>query len=209
MTPEEKKRVAFIKKDFHAAADFTNAYIVFAHAHPDRAANVAPLMDPYGAAKLAATRVNGTVFNGRTIRVDLVRASASTAETARAKSQLWIAGTDPKKSIFVGNLGLEEKEEGVRAFFETLLQTERGEVPPAADGDEAAVAAGDRWVVNVRIIRDKGTGLGKGFAYVATRVRLALTPIWPTRRCWLTSLDDRLSRIATASTRCLRCPRRS
>lgn len=191
MTPEEKKRVAFIKKDvstlpsnmsshqaqvltrslyfqFHASADFTNAYIVFAHPHPDRSANVAPLMDPYEAARMAATRVNGTVFNGRTIRVDLVRASASTAETARAKSQLWIAGTDPKKSVFVGNLGLEEKEEGVREFFEKLLTTERGEVPEAVEGEEAY--AGDRWVVNVRIIRDKGTGLGKGFAYVATRV---------------------------------------
>jgi nucleolar protein 12 len=163
----EKRRVAFIKKDFHPEAGGLNAYIVFAHPAPDRSTKVAPLMDPSLAAQTAVKHCNGTTFEARTIRVDLVRPPASSVTTARATSALWVAGTDPKKSVFVGNLAFGAKEEEVRVFFEDLVKGERGEVPE--EGEKEGMEKG-RWVQNVRIVRDRETGLGKGFAYVALRV---------------------------------------
>lgn len=152
-----------------------NAYIVFSYAAPDRPANVRPIMPPHEAATLCAQHCNGTTFQGRTIRVDQVRAAASTASTARATSTLWVAGTDPKRSVFVGNLEFAAKEEEVRIFFEGLVTKERGKAKADVEGGEA------RWVTNVRIVRDRATGLGKGFAYVALKVSCAALPIMAPR----------------------------
>ncbi|CED84895.1 FOG: RRM domain [Phaffia rhodozyma] len=171
--PKEKKKIAFIKKDFHPEVDHINAYIVFEHPAPDRSANVAPILNPYEAATQAVQTCNGTVFLERTIRVDSIRASASTASTARATSALWVAGSDPKKSVFVGNLELAAKEEDLRAFFEAVMREERGVVTEGIENgtEGGAVLEDERWVGGVRIIRDAATGLGKGFAYVSFRDR--------------------------------------
>jgi len=65
----------------------------------------------------------------------------------------------------VGNLEFAAKEEEVRVFFEGLVAKERGK----AKAEEGEGGEG-RWVTNVRIVRDRATGLGKGFAYVALKV---------------------------------------
>lgn len=150
LTPSEKKRVAFIKADFHSSADSINAYIVFAHP-PVRAPNLPPLqvLDPYQAAIEATEKCNGTTFMDRTIRVDLADKSMSDALG------------DPKLSIFVGNLDFATHEDDLRLFFEGVISAERGPVVPQADVDRPTT-----WVRRVRIVRDPATQLGKGFGYI-------------------------------------------
>lgn len=164
LTPEEKKRVAFIKHDFHDGVDVVTAYVVFAHPPPPetltRASNVpapAPVLDPYDAARLAVEKCDGSLFYEKTIRVDHVK----------AKSSSTVSG-DPKLSVFVGNLDFASKEEDLRVFFEGLVKAERGSPPVNDDGDDSddETATSARWVTRVRVVRDKDTQLGKGFAYV-------------------------------------------
>lgn len=130
---------------------------MFAHAHPDRPKNVAPILDPYEAATTVLA-ANGSTFMDRTIRVDSLRdpskVGLADATTALSRRNAWLpSGTDPKKSVFVGGLDYAAKEEDVRAFFESLLVAERGEPET-------------HYVSEVRIVRDKETQLGKGFGYV-------------------------------------------
>ncbi|WVW80152.1 hypothetical protein I302_102128 [Kwoniella bestiolae CBS 10118] len=152
-----KRKVAFIKKDFHSELASCNAYVVFAHPHPDRSANVASVLDPFEAASTALA-ANASTFMGRTIRVDSLRLPSAvalqSAGNALAKRAAWLpSGTDPKMSLFVGGLDYASKEEDIRVFFEELVKAERG-------------PAEDKWVTGVRIVRDKETQLGKGFGYV-------------------------------------------
>lgn len=185
LTPQEKKRIAFIKQEIHGSVDSVNAYVVFAHPSPTEnwPKNLPPpkaVMDPYEAAKAAVRDVDGSVFLERTVRVDLVMKGGKKAATAEGVREMV---EDPKATVFVGNLDFACKEEDVRAFFEALIVAERGE--PAAqaeassdeeeedeveeDGDEPKKkpdAKPRAWVKRVRIIRDKDTLLGKGFGYV-------------------------------------------
>ena len=169
LTPQEKKRVAFIKQDFHGDGDAVNAYIVFAHPPPKetakRSENAPPLpdiMDPYEAAKVAVEQCDGTTFEGKTVRVDSVRKGGAGDTGGEGLG-------DPKLSIFVGNLDFSSKEEDLRVFFETLVTNERGARPQDSEDEEKARSS--RWVTRVRIIKDKDTQLGKGFAYVQFAVR--------------------------------------
>ncbi|KAK0504413.1 hypothetical protein EDD18DRAFT_1133573 [Armillaria luteobubalina] len=163
LTPSQKKRIAFINHDFHSSADLTNAYIVFAHPVPpeNRPSNLPPLphtLDPYEAARFAADVCNGSTFMDRVLRVDLV---SRTNSQDRGDS----VDGDPKSSVFVGNLDFGSKEEDLRVFFETLVTGERG--PPANnDEQDRDVKKLPMWVTRVRIVRDKESQLGKGFAYV-------------------------------------------
>jgi nucleolar protein 12 len=130
-------------------------------------------MDPYEAAQLAARQCDGTSFMDRIIRVDLVNKKALNGEK-RLHSESSILDTDPKLSVFVGNLDFASKEEDLRVFFEGVVSTERG--PPGANSnvDEDGAGATKKpttWVSRVRIVRDKDTQLGKGFAYVQFAVR--------------------------------------
>ncbi|WWC87892.1 uncharacterized protein L201_002790 [Kwoniella dendrophila CBS 6074] len=152
-----KRKVAFIKKDFHSELASCNAYVVFAHPHPDRSSNVAPILDPFEAASTVLA-ANTSTFMGRTIRVDSLRLPSAvalkSAGNALAKRDAWLpSGTDPKKSLFVGGLDYASKEEDIRVFFEELVKAERG-------------SAKEKWVTGVRVVRDKETQLGKGFGYV-------------------------------------------
>lgn len=168
--PGERRRVAFIKKDLHPDVEVANAYIVFAHPAPDRSANVAPMMDPTEAAAQVVRQAHETpvIFEGRTLRIDAVRATLATIASTAAESgtstlplkrRVWTAGKDPKMSLYVGNLVYAAKEDDLRAFVESLVVGEKGPAPE-----------GGAWVEDVRIIRDRDTQMGKGFAYVAMRV---------------------------------------
>ncbi|WVQ74621.1 hypothetical protein IAR50_004222 [Cryptococcus sp. DSM 104548] len=155
-----KRKVAFIKKDFHPDIDSCNAYVVFGHPHPNRSANVAPVMNPYDAAAEIISSANASTFLSRTLRFDAVRLPSSvglaSATNALSKRDAWLpSNADPKKSLFVGGLDYAAKEEDLRVYFEELVKAERGQNKEAG-----------KWVTGVRIVRDKETQLGKGFAYV-------------------------------------------
>ncbi|KAG7445534.1 uncharacterized protein BT62DRAFT_932633 [Guyanagaster necrorhizus] len=163
LTPSQKKRIAFINHDFHSSADLTNAYIVFAHPVPseNRPSNLPPLpstLDPYEAARLAADLCNGSTFMDRVLRVDLVGRMDTHSHGDPFDG-------DPKSSIFVGNLDFGSKEDDLRVFFETLVTGERG-LPAGNDEQDGDAKKTSTWVTRVRIVRDKETQLGKGFAYV-------------------------------------------
>jgi nucleolar protein 12 len=167
LTPSQKKRIAFINHEIHTNADSVHAYIVFAYPQPadSRPANLPPpppVMDPFEAARVAVENCNGTVFLDRMLRVDAV-AKSSTAAQSSDSTLLSSAVGDPKLTIFVGNLDFASSEEDLRVYFEGVVSAERG--PPSAelsqDGDKPKF-----WVTRVRMIRDRDTQLGKGFAYV-------------------------------------------
>lgn len=81
-------------------------------------------------ASLAAKKLNATVFENHHLRVDHVAHPAP---------------KDNKRTIFVGNLDFEEKEESLWTYFNGKL---------------------DNDVESVRIIRDSKTNMGKGFALI-------------------------------------------
>ena len=154
LTPAQKKKIAFIKGELHEEAGSINSYIVFAHPHPINQSDEKkghrhqPVMDPFEAAKLLVARGDGSTFMNRTLRVDVVR-SLEEGDTT-------VQGFDPHFTIFVGNLDFTAQEEDLHAYFESVMVAEQG--PPPEDIKS--------WVQGVRIIRDKDTQLGKGFAYV-------------------------------------------
>jgi nucleolar protein 12 len=197
LTPAQKKKIAFINHDFHSSADSVNAYVVFAHPIPadqlQRPANLPPLpevLDPYEAAKVAAARCDGQMFMERSIRVDLIGSkelgsatsfkSAGTVKKGKGEDgsnrdgkdeDVGMIGADPKLSVFVGNLDFTSKEEDLRVYFEAVIAAERGTASADDKTGEGAAGKKRRWVTRVRIIRDKDTQMGKGFAYVQFVVR--------------------------------------
>ncbi|KAG6845027.1 hypothetical protein H0H93_016269, partial [Arthromyces matolae] len=130
LSTNQKKKIAFINQDFHSSSTSINAYIVFAHPLPPslietRPKNLPPLpqtLNPYEAAVKAVKACDGTLLLERVIRVDLVgkkKGIVGLKEGGEGDPQLvLIEGTDPKSSVFVGNLDFASKEEDLRAFFE-------------------------------------------------------------------------------------------
>uniref|UniRef100_H0ZIZ5 RNA binding motif protein 34 n=1 Tax=Taeniopygia guttata TaxID=59729 RepID=H0ZIZ5_TAEGU len=107
------KKVAAIKHKVHPNAKSVNAYVVFKEE-----------CDAQNALK-----ENGTeIASGFHIRVDTA-----------SKTSLH----DNKRSVFVGNLSYDIRDDAVREHFQVC-------------GD----------IVGVRVVRDRRTGLGKGFGYV-------------------------------------------
>ncbi|KAM7060861.1 RNA-binding protein 34 [Acridotheres tristis] len=107
------KKVAAIKHKMHPNAKFINAYVVF--------------KEESDAQK--ALEENGTeIASGFHIRVDTACKTSS---------------HDNKRSVFLGNLSYDIRDDAVREHFRVC-------------GD----------IVGVRVVRDRRTGLGKGFGYV-------------------------------------------
>ena len=167
-----------------------NAYVVFAHplsaeALAKRPANVPPpppVMDPYDAARECAENGDGSTFMGRTLRMDVVKKGSRPGVDGAGEGIESAMAGDPKATVFVGNLDFASKEEDLRTFFETLMREERGEPSgkekrqdddsdeeeeeSEEDEDEEQRPKLQSWVRRVRIVRDRDTQLGKGFAYV-------------------------------------------
>lgn len=117
------RKLAFAKRALHSLRDAANAYVVFKEKTPSRK---------------APARLNATVFEHHHLRVDHVAHPAP---------------KDNKRTIFVGNLDFEEKEETLWRYFN--LHT-------------------DNDVELVRVVRDSKTNMGKGFALVTFKDTLSV-----------------------------------
>lgn len=141
----DKRRIAFIKHELHPDTDAVIVYVVFAYGAD---------LTPDEAAQRAVAALDNTQYMGRTLRADAVAGGVG----------------DPKRTVFVGGLDFASGEEDLRIFFEGVVSGERGpRSAVAGDSDSDEEDAGAKlktWVTRVRIVRDKDTQLGKGFAYV-------------------------------------------
>ncbi|KAJ7478622.1 hypothetical protein B0H11DRAFT_1279696 [Mycena galericulata] len=174
LTPAQKKKILFIQGAIHPEARGVNAYVVFAHhtlgtgdAEAEAGAKEEDEDTPYRAAAHVARAANASVFMERTLRVDLCAPLPSSSSGADGMDMGGAAG-DPKRSVFVGNLDFGAREDDVREFFEGVVAGERGPAPtPTDEAVEGTTApVGGRWVLGVRLVRDRETQLGKGFGYV-------------------------------------------
>lgn len=184
LTGAQKRKIAYINKDVNERADTVNAYArlgepALVHRHRRVEAPLDERLRGPVLALLVARAVDNSTFGERHLRADLVQALAPHEIVAAGLDQVRLAdgsnlaqtaGVDPKRTIFVGNLDFETTEEEIRALFERLAREERGDPAPVPkgfrlDGTPSRTVPGD-WVVGVRIVRDKATQLGKGFAYV-------------------------------------------
>ena len=115
-----------------------------------KATNAYVVYTSSAAAREACQRLNGTVILGRHLRVD------SVAHPAKQ---------DHRRCVFVGNLGFVD-DESAQVQTDTIGKRQKQRAP--ADVEEGLWQefgkAGK--VENVRVIRDKVTRVGKGFAYV-------------------------------------------
>ncbi|KAI4745969.1 hypothetical protein E4T50_03719 [Aureobasidium sp. EXF-12298] len=133
------KKAAFAKKEIMVeTTKSTNAYAVYS-------SNLL--------AREAAKRLNGTVVLDRHIRVDEVAHPAK---------------TEPRRCVFVGNLGFVDDESNIdKANAEEGKGTRKGNKTPS-DVEEGLWRTFSTCgkVESVRVPRDPQTRVGKGFAYV-------------------------------------------
>ena len=133
------RKAAFIKKELmKSTARSTNAYVVYT---------------TQAAAREAVRSLNGTVVLDRHLRVD------SVAHPAKQ---------DHRRCVFVGNLGFVDDTAAMDDAKGEKSQRKPHKKPDPADVEEGLWRhfgkAGD--VESVRVVRDRITRVGKGFAYV-------------------------------------------
>ena len=138
------KKASFVKKEvLDTTTHSTNAYVVYS---------------TQIAAREAVKRLNATIVLDRHLRVDGVAHPSK---------------VDHRRCVFVGNLGFVDDESNIKAA-ETAKegQKESNKKKPPADVEEGLwrqfSSAGA--VESVRVVRDKATRVGKGFAYVQFEV---------------------------------------
>lgn len=137
------KKAAFAKKELmDSTTKSTNAYAIY----------TTP-----SAAKEAVTKLNGTVLFDRHLRVDGVAHPAK---------------IDQRRCVFVGNLGFVDDESAINAAKDEEENRRPRKAREPADAEEGLWRQFSKAgvVESVRVIRDKSTRVGKGFAYVQFRV---------------------------------------
>ena len=132
------KKATYAKKELmEKTTHSTNAYVVFSSE---------------GAAKTVARKLNGTVVLDRHLRIDNVANPAA---------------MDHRRCVFVGNLPFVD-EETAEDKDENGQPKRRAKAKVPADAEEGLWRTFGKAgkVENVRVVRDKETRVGKGFAYV-------------------------------------------
>ncbi|XP_075493175.1 uncharacterized protein LOC142531057 isoform X1 [Primulina tabacum] len=147
------RKGAVIQKQFNDNGDSVHAYIVFTTEDSAQ----------------ASLTFNMSVIGGNHIRVD--RACPPRKKSKGDNSHLY----DNKRTVFVGNLPFDVKDEEIYQLFSGMKNL------------ESSVEA-------VRVIRDPGTSLGKGIAYVLFKTKDAANSILMLRNLKLRDRKLRLSR---------------
>ena len=141
------KKAAYAKKELmDATTKSTNAYAVYS---------------TQSAAREAMKNLNGTVVLDRHLRVD------SVAHPAKQ---------DHRRCVFVGNLGFVDDMGAMNAADDEENDKRPRKAKEPADVEEGLWRQFSKagTVESVRVVRDKTTRVGKGFAYVQFLVRDAL-----------------------------------
>ncbi len=141
------KKAAFAKKELmDATTRSTNAYAIYSTAL---------------GAREAKKRLNGTIVLDRHLRVDTVAHPAP---------------IDHRRCVFVGNLGFVDDESSLHAAEDDQVRRKSPKTKEVADVEEGLWRQfGEAGTVeSVRVVRDKSTRVGKGFAYVQFLVKLLL-----------------------------------
>ena len=137
------KKAAYARKELmDATTKSTNAYAVYTTTL---------------AAREAAKRLNGTKVLDRHLRVDGVAHPAK---------------TDHRRCVFVGNLGFVDNESSINAAADEESGKKPRKAKEPADIEEGLWRQFSKagTVESVRVVRDKTTRVGKGFAYVQFQV---------------------------------------
>lgn len=130
------------------------AAVVTGSVRADATMNAFAIFSTRDAAALAL-ELNGKELGGAAVRVDWATKPSHerAAEVVGGDPSEPVAGGtryDPKRTVFVGNLPYDANDATLRAAFSTIAKAEGG-----IDGIEG-----------IRIVRDRVTRLGKGFAFV-------------------------------------------
>ena len=136
------KKAAFAKKELmEDTTANTNAYVVYSSET---------------AARVAASKLNGTVVLDRHLRADY----------AAQPSVI-----NHRRCIFVGNLSFVDKESLENPNGGEDIKPKRSKAKEPADAEEGLWRTFGRAgaIESVRVVRDKETRVGKGFAYVQFR----------------------------------------
>ena len=137
------KRAAYITKSLMESTKSANAYAVFSTP---------------AAARLVASKLNGSEVLGRHIRVDSVAHPSP---------------TDHRRCVFVGNLGFVDDETVIKKDQDgETVEKKRTKVPSDIEEGLWRTFGKKGKVENVRVVRDSKTRVGKGFAYVQFYVSL-------------------------------------
>lgn len=137
------KKAAFAKKELmDSTTKSTNAYAIYT---------------TQSAAKEAVTKLNGTMLFDRHLRVDGVAHPAQ---------------IDHRRCVFVGNLGFVDDESAINTAQDEEENRRPRKAREPADAEEGLWRQFSKAgvVESVRVIRDKTTRVGKGFAYIQFRV---------------------------------------
>jgi len=196
LTASQKKKIGFIKGQVHEKASTCISYIVWDVATPLRHTQTseskskkedktAITITPQEIASLIVKYGDNTIFENFTLRVDHIKGSSSSipekdnkimseeVEGGKTKRELVVEQKqkleEEKRTLYIGSLDFEEKEQSIRELCENLMIEERGK--PISERDENKAS----WVERVRLVRDPETGLGKGFAYVMFKVSFEFT----------------------------------
>lgn len=138
-SPLVPKKASFARKEVATTtAQSTNAYAIYA---------------TQAFAREAARRLNGSTVLDRHLRVDLVAHPAP---------------VEHRKCVFVGNLGFVDDESNIVSANEAEGREKRKLKQKPSDVEEGLwrLFGKHGTVESVRVIRDQGTRVGKGIAYV-------------------------------------------
>ncbi|KAH9823157.1 hypothetical protein DFH28DRAFT_881019 [Melampsora americana] len=155
LNPNQKRKVSYVTGDLHPEAKSCVAFVVISPPpDPPKSEGDGSSLTAQELAKLISEKSDATSFMGHVLRCDLAGARRISQDSSEDTQIIDLQ--EQRRTLYIGGLDFMEHEDNVRKAVEAQLLAER-EGPPSDGGT---------WVERVRLVRDKGTSLGKGFGYV-------------------------------------------